>query len=143
MRRVILILPSLAALAMPHAADAEPMAGPVSATVERVIDGDTFVASANVWPGHSVRVSIRLRGVDAPELRSKCPAERAAAEAARTALEKLIAGAPVEVANIGGGKYYGRVLADVTTASGTGAAEAMLAAGHVRPYAGGRRASSC
>ena len=117
--------------------------GPVEARVERVIDGDTFVAVAQVWPGHSVRVSVRIRGIDAPEMKSRCASERAAGEAARQALEALIAGAPVEISNIGGGKYYGRVLADVTAHDGRGAAETLLGGGLARHYSGGKRAAYC
>jgi micrococcal nuclease len=117
--------------------------GPVEARVERVIDGDTFEAVAHVWPGHSVRVAVRIRGVDAPEIRSRCPAEREAAQAARRALEELFGGGPVLLGNIGGGKYYGRVLADVTAHDGRPAAEVLLAGGLARSYQGGQRAAWC
>jgi micrococcal nuclease len=117
--------------------------GPVEARVERVLDGDTFVAVAQVWPGHSVRVSVRIRGIDAPETKSRCAEERAAGEAARQALEALFAGAPVAISNIGGGKYYGRVLADVASHDGRDAAETLLGKGLARQYSGGRRAAYC
>lgn len=117
--------------------------GPVEALVERVIDGDTFEAIAHVWPGHSVRVAVRIRGVDAPEIRSRCAAEREAAESARRALEEMLAGGPVLLGNIGGGKYYGRVLADVFAHDGRGAAEMLLAGGLARAYEGGKRAGWC
>ena len=117
--------------------------GPVEARVERVIDGDTFVAVAQIWPGHSVRVSVRIRGIDAPETKSRCAGERAAGEAARRALEALFADGPVEISNIGGGKYYGRVLADVTAHDGRGAAETLLGKGLARHYAGGKRDAYC
>jgi hypothetical protein len=57
--------------------------GPVEATVIEIIDGDTFLAEAHVWPGHSVRVNIRVRGIDAPEMKSRCERERLAALHAR------------------------------------------------------------
>jgi len=117
--------------------------GPVEARVERVIDGDTFEAIALVWPGHSVRVAVRIRGIDAPELRSRCAAEREAAQAARHALEDLLAGAPVLLGNIGGDKYYGRVLADVIAHDGRPAAEILVADGLARLYAGGARPAYC
>ncbi len=117
--------------------------GPVLATVLRVIDGDTFVADAHVWPGETVRVSIRIRGIDAPELHSHCTAERQAAARARDALAGLLARQPVTISNIGGGKYYGRVLADVTIGDGGAIAPAMLSRALVKPYAGGRRTAYC
>lgn len=125
------------------AARAEMLAGPVEARVLRVIDGDTFIAEALVWPGHRVEVSIRIRGIDAPEMRSRCGAEKQAAQQARAALERLIGGRPVQVANIGGGKYYGRVVADAVTADGTAVAPALLALAVVRAYGGGRRVPFC
>lgn len=124
-------------------AAAETMPGPVEARVLRVVDGDTFVAEALVWPGHAVRVSVRIRGIDAPEMRSRCAAEKRAARRARAALERLIGGAPVSVSNIGGGKYYGRVLADVTNAGGEELGPALMAAALVRAYQGGRRVPFC
>jgi Xaa-Pro aminopeptidase len=66
----------------PPASGAE-IARPVRAELVRVIDGDTFIVDALVWPGHRVRVSIRLRGIDAPEMRSRCAAEKEAAIRAR------------------------------------------------------------
>ncbi len=128
---------------LPALASGEIVAGPVRADVERVIDGDTFVVVAHVWPGHSVRVAVRIRGIDAPEMKSRCRAERQAAEAARLALEELVGGEPVLLANIGGGKYYGRVVADVVTRDGRAAADALIAAHHARPYSGGRRGAYC
>ncbi|MBD0413805.1 thermonuclease family protein [Oryzicola mucosus] len=118
-------------------------AGPVEATVIDVLDGDTFLAEAKVWPGHSVRVNIRIRGIDAPEMRSRCESEREAAHRARDALAALLGARPILLSNIGGAKYYGRVLADVASGSGEVVAEAMLASGKVRAYDGGRRYSWC
>ena len=117
--------------------------GPVAASVVSVHDGDTFRAVAEVWPGHSVTVNIRVRGIDAPEKRGRCAGERDAAERARMALAELLSHGMVSVTNIAGAKYYGRVLADVTTRDGVQVAEALLAASLVRPYSGGRREGWC
>jgi endonuclease YncB( thermonuclease family) len=118
------------------------ISGPVAATVVRVIDGDTFVADAHVWPGETVQVSVRIRGIDAPELHSRCPRERIAAAEARDALAALLDGQPVTISNIGGDKYYGRVLADVETGAGA-VAPVMLSRSLVRHYSGGRRRPYC
>jgi micrococcal nuclease len=125
------------------ASGAELVAGPVEARVLRVIDGDTFEAEALVWPGHRVRVAVRIRGVDAPEMRSRCGAERQAAVHAKDALERLIGGRVVTISRVGGGKYYGRVLADATNAEGLPIAETLLRHGMVRAYMGGRRVPFC
>lgn len=115
------------------------VAGPVAARIVRVIDGDTLVVDAHPWPGHAVRVSVRLRGIDTPERRSRCPAERLAGDRARSELERLVSGFPtVELVNVSGGKYYGRVLADLRAGT-RDVAEAMLESGLARSYEGGRR----
>ena len=117
--------------------------GPVEARVVDILDGDTFVADALVWPGHTVRVNIRIRGIDAPEMKSRCRAEAEAARLARDALSRLLEPGPVSVSNIAGAKYWGRVLADVTTADGGHVASNLIAERLVRDYSGGRRESWC
>ncbi|WP_157016521.1 thermonuclease family protein [Mesorhizobium xinjiangense] len=117
--------------------------GPVEAHVLRIIDGDTLVAEATIWPGHVVTATIRLRGIDAPETRAACEEERRTAARAREALSALVGTGPVRISNISAGKYYGRVLADVETADGRGLTGEMLARRLVRPYAGGRRQPWC
>ena len=117
--------------------------GPVEATVVDIIDGDTFLADAQVWPGHSVRVNIRIRGIDAPEMKARCPVEKVAAVRARQALLLIIGDGRVSISNIGGAKYYGRVLADVATRDGQAVAEILLREELVRAYAGGRREGWC
>jgi endonuclease YncB( thermonuclease family) len=117
--------------------------GPVKANVLDVIDGDTFLADALVWPGQSIRINVRIRGIDAPEMKSRCAGEHEAALRAREALSALIADATVSISNIGGAKYYGRVLADVKTPQGVAVADKMLGQSLVHPYDGGRRKSWC
>jgi endonuclease YncB( thermonuclease family) len=124
------------------AARPENFQGPVAASILRVLDGDTFEAEASVWPGQTVRVNVRIRGIDAPEMKSRCAAEHRAALRARALLERLL-GPQVSISNIGGAKYYGRVLADVETPDGVPVVAVMLANGLARPYAGGRRRSWC
>jgi endonuclease YncB( thermonuclease family) len=134
----------LATLAFCFPASAAKMfRGPVEAMVVEVLDGDTFLAEALVWPGHTVRVNIRIRGIDAPEMKARCDAERIAALRARDALASLFGKNPVAISNIAGAKYYGRVLADVTTSEGQPVASALLGERLVRPYAGGRRDGWC
>ncbi len=117
--------------------------GPVEVTVVKVLDGDTFVADAKIWPNQSVRVKVRIRGIDAPENRAKCASERNAAKSAERLLADLLHRKPVQITNIGGGKYYGRVLADVHTDTVRSIAALMLSRGAVRPYRGGKRYSHC
>ena len=146
MQNRLSLLPALALMIFSAGSGktAESFRGPVEATVVRIQDGDTFLADAHVWPGHTVRVNIRIRGIDAPEKRARCAWERERAAAAREALAALIPPAStVIVSSIGGAKYYGRVLADVSTAEGEPIAETLLKTGLVVSYSGGRRISRC
>ena len=133
----------LGLLACGKAEAAETFRGPVEATVVKILDGDTFLADALVWPGHSVRVNIRIRGIDAPEMKARCDGERAAALRARDALSTLVGDSPVSISNIGGAKYYGRVLADVRTGDGRDVGPILLDQKLVRSYSGGRRDGWC
>lgn len=136
---VISILASTGSLAKKR----ETIAGPVFAKVINVYDGDTIEVMARVWPGHQINVRVRIRGIDAPEMRSRCSSERFAALNARDRLRKFIAGHPVLLTDIKGGKYFGRVLANVKTHSGHNVKSVLLASGLVRPYRGKRRRGWC
>jgi endonuclease YncB( thermonuclease family) len=117
--------------------------GRYAADVMRVLDGDTFEARVHLWPGLDISTRVRLRGIDAPELRARCIDERVKAEAAREALVGILAEGEVAVGRVGLDKYGGRVLADAATRRTPNVAAAMLARGLARPYAGGRRDSWC
>jgi endonuclease YncB( thermonuclease family) len=122
---------------------AEILPGPFTASVERVVDGDTLGVRVTVWLGQEVGTLVRIRGVDAPEMRGKCDSERAKARAAAAALEVLVADGAVALTRIEGDKYFGRVVADVTTAAGQDVGEALVAGGFARAYDGGARAAWC
>lgn len=142
--RVGLCLSTLpAALASPAAVAAERLAGPLAAAVEEVVDGDTLAVRVRIWLGQELVVLVRLRGIDAPERRGDCPAERALAEEARARLARLVGAGPVTLTAIEADKYAGRVVADVAAASGGSPAAALMAAGLARPYDGGRRRPWC
>ena len=113
------------------------------AEVLRVIDGDTFEARVHVWLGVDVNTKIRLRNIDAPELHARCADEAAKAQAARTALETMLAAGPVTVSRVGIDKYGGRVDALAATHDTPDISAALLTGGFARSYDGGRRGSWC
>jgi endonuclease YncB( thermonuclease family) len=113
------------------------------AEIVRIIDGDTFVARVRVWPGIDVDTKVRLRGIDAAELHARCAAELAKAQAARAALQTILAEGGVTVSRVGIDKYGGRVDATVATRNTADVSAAMLGGGWARAYDGGRRGSWC
>lgn len=113
------------------------------AEVLRVIDGDTFEARVNLWPGLAVTTRVRLRGIDAPELKARCDEERSKAEAARDALRAMLDQGEVGIDHVTLDKYGGRVVADASTAATPDVSAALLEAGHARRYGGGRRQGWC
>ena len=116
--------------------------GAVSAHVTRVIDGDTFEATANIWLGETIDVRVRMDGIDAPELHARCDSELQRANLARDALAKRIEGADVWLADVKYDKYGGRVRAKVSDDQGS-VNQMMLDKGYAREYHGEKRGSWC
>ncbi|MBH5372297.1 thermonuclease family protein [Bradyrhizobium glycinis] len=110
--------------------------------VIRTIDGDTILARVHQRDGRDLVARVRLRGIDAPELKASCQEELSKAEAAADALRALLGQGGVTVTNLGADKY-GRVLADVATRRTADVAAALLAGGYVRRYNGGHRDGWC
>jgi endonuclease YncB( thermonuclease family) len=146
-------MPVEAALAAVNASEPAPADTPLAhrldpaivypAEVLRVIDGDTFKARVRVWPGLDVDTKVRLRGVDAAELHARCADELAKAQAARAALETILADGGVAISRVGVDKYGGRVDATVSTHSTADVSAALLNGGFARAYDGARRGSWC
>ena len=80
----------------------------------RVIDGDTFACDIDEHSAIAGKnISIRLRGINTPELRSKDPEERLSAIFEKQRLSDLLTNARViELRNIDRDKYF-RIDADV------------------------------
>lgn len=127
--RVLVVFPAIFLTILPVQADRLP--GPIPAEVIKMIDGDTIKVRATIWVDQTVVVSVRLRGIDAPELfRPKCQAEKTLA---RTAKASVAASSPVgsmvTLSNVTRDKYGGRVVASVTTSDGETLAARLLAQG--------------
>ena len=110
--------------------------------VIRAIDGDTFLARLRQRDGRDLVARVRLRGIDAPELKASCQEELDKAEAATRALRDLLGQGGVTITNLGADKY-GRILADVATRRTANVSAALLAGGYVRSYNGGPRDGWC
>jgi endonuclease YncB( thermonuclease family) len=123
-------LTTIGFLLVPATAVASSIAGPVAATVERVIDGDTVRVSARIWVGHTVSVSVRIAGVDAPEIfRPRCAAEKDRAREAKAFVETLLGDGDVTLHGVVNDKYGGRVVASIETAEGADVGDALLEEG--------------
>lgn len=82
--------------------------------VIKVYDGDTITIASKLPYDNSLvyRFSVRLNGIDAPEIKGKDEDEKLAAQNAKRALENLILNKMVKLKNNTLEKY-GRILADV------------------------------
>ena len=115
----------------------------VVSEVRSVYDGDTFKASIDSWPpiiGKSI--GIRVAGIDTPEMRGKCEAEKVMARKAKKhTVEFLRTGKVVELRRMRRDKYF-RVVADVYV-DGESLTESLLKAGLGYEYQGGKKSSWC
>lgn len=133
----LVVLPIVAdgtlAVAKPFSTDGRPC------RVLRVVDGDTV----QMFCGGRGLFRARLTGFDAPELFSpKCMSERIAAFRAKWALRRIIFSAERMTLVFRGTDRYGRRLVAMML-DGRPVAARMIAAGHARAYAGGRRKGWC
>ena len=104
-----------------------------------VYDGDTLThADVDVFPNMRFHGSLRIRGIDTPEIHTRSACEKMRGYQARDALKGFLDGKTITAENAQNGKYAGRVLADVF-ADGESVAEWMLKHSYARPYFGGKR----
>ena len=83
-------------------------------TVTGVVDGDTLRAEMDGVPDQLRKVSIRIMGIDTPEIHGRCETEKEKALAAKEFLQKkLEATSAVTFKWVGWDKYGGRILAKV------------------------------
>ena len=102
-----------------------------SALVLSVHDGDTIAASVNLGLDVSKKETIRLDGIDAPELPTP------EGERARAYLGNLLLYKDVVIVSHGREKY-GRLLAVIWLGS-TNVNELLISKGYAKSYNGGRR----
>lgn len=84
--------------------------------VTSIYDGDTFRVNINSYPPIiGKKISIRLNGVDTPEIRGKCEQEKLLARKAKQLTVSTLRNAKkIELKNMQKGKYF-RIVADVYT----------------------------
>jgi len=129
-------------VALTQPAVAQEIPGPVPAEILHIVDGDTVGVRAHTWPGQYVEIRVRLRGVDAPEIRRvACEAERVKGhEATQFTRDWLTAPdgggfAPVMLTDIGPDSFWGRVVARLVRAEdGADLSDDLLAAGLAVPF---------
>lgn len=121
--------------------DAKTTVGP--ATIHGCYDGDTCTISIPTLPGiFGDRLSLRLVGIDTPEMKGKCDRERSLAlEAKAFLLRHLEAAKDIEIELVARDKYF-RVLA-LIVADGLDLADEMVKAGLAYAYNGGTKQRWC
>ena len=110
------------------------------AEVTSIYDADTFrVNIANVPAVIGERMSVRVAGIDAAEIRGKCEKEKRLAREAKQFTVSLLRGAKtIELANIKRGKYF-RFIADVIIDGNISLSKSLIKNGHAVPYSGGKK----
>ena len=104
--------------------------------ITSIYDGDTFRANIKGFPAViGEHMSIRINGIDTPELRGKCDKEKQLARLAKQfTVERLRAAKSVVLKNIKRGKYF-RLIADVYL-DGVSLGEQLIKQGHAVKYIG-------
>ena len=106
-------LSTAAMLLLCGVSQATPAQVATDALVTGAYDGDTLYVEAAIWPSLTWTGSVRVLGVDTPEIRGKCETERTLAKAARDYVRDLLTDETVRLTQVESDKYGGRVLARV------------------------------
>ena len=108
------------------------------ATLERIVDGDTFDCCLDL--GFDVKLHkqrVRLAGIDTPESRTRDLAEKKLGLVAKARLKELCCGS-IKVKSLGKGKY-GRILGIPYTEDGKDICKMLIDEGHAVEYHGGTK----
>ena len=109
---------------------------PKSGLCIKVYDGDTITILSK-YNKRMYKFSVRIRGVDTPELRGSSKEEKKLAMLARNATARMCIGKELTLCNHGTDKY-GRVLADVYVGKMCVKSE-LIKNGHGVSYSGGKK----
>lgn len=106
-------------------------------------DGDTCYVLAPSLPESLQKMSIRILGIDTPEIKGKCDEEKELALEGREVANNLFRNAEkIEFRGYKWDKYGGRILTEVYL-DDQNYAELLMMAGLARPYDGGTKTSWC
>ncbi len=107
--------------------------------VTSIYDGDTFRCNlAGYPPIAGERISIRINGIDTPEMRDNRPAIKALARKAKQfTVQRLREGRRIVLRNMQRGKYF-RIVADVYV-DDSNLGQELIAAGLAKSYDGGKK----
>ena len=111
--------------------------------ITSIYDGDTFRVNIKGFPAIiGDRMSVRINGIDTPELRGKCEREKVLERKAKQfTVRKLRTGKSIILKNIKRGKYF-RLIADVYI-DGINLGEQLIKQGHAVRYKGKTKISWC
>ena len=124
--------------------ETEPSYGTIAVSrVIRVIDGDTFVVDIDEFPGLiGKHISVRVNGIDTPELRGKCEREKDLAVKAKERVDALLKTADtIVLENLSRGSFF-RIVADVII-DGVDLGELILNEDLATPYRPDSESSWC
>jgi endonuclease YncB( thermonuclease family) len=106
-------------------------------------DGDTCYVVAKILPENLRNMSIRILGIDTPEIRADCTEEKDLALQGRAFANDMFRNADtIEFRNLKWDKYGGRILADVYI-DGMSYKHEIIEAGLAREYDGGKKLGWC
>lgn len=106
-------------------------------------DGDTCYVVAKTLPDTLRNMSIRILGIDTPEIRADCTEEKDLALQGRAFANDMFRNANnIEFRNLKWDKYGGRILADVYI-DGMSYKHEIIEAGLAREYDGGKKLGWC
>ena len=115
----------------------------VVAIVTDAYDGDTLNVEANIWPDLAWIGSVRVLGVDTPEIAGECDREKRWAIASRNYVRNLFIDETVYLTGIENDRYGGRVLANLYLEDGRSLADLLIEGNYGRAYDGGERGDWC
>ena len=106
-----------------------------------VVDGDTLRAEMIGMPKPLNKISIRIAGIDTPELKGLCDLEKEKAREVKNFLNKKFSTtSAVTLENLNWDKYGGRVLANVYF-DGQDVSKMLINQGFATPYHGKKKDS--